>query len=73
MAKNDCYKADNDDNVDGADNLLSNDTDADNPNADLTVKDAKLNTPEIDPVSGPASGDPDAQRRRLLRVQIDIS
>jgi hypothetical protein len=44
---------------DGPDDLLSNDTDADNPNntnVGLTVKDANPNTPNIDPVSGPSKG-----------------
>jgi Ca2+-binding RTX toxin-like protein len=43
----------------GPNDLLSNDTDTDNPNntnAGLTVKDANPNTPEIDPVSGPSTG-----------------
>ena len=55
VANGDCYKADSNDYVkvnDGADDLLSNDTDADNPNntnAGLTVKDAQ-------PVKPPADG-----------------
>jgi hypothetical protein len=45
--------------ADAANGVLSNDTDADNPNntsAGLTVTDANPNTPEIDPASGPSNG-----------------
>jgi len=63
VANNDSYSVYNDEYLtvtDSAKGVLSNDTDADNPNntnAGLTVKDANPNTPEIDPVNGPTEGD----------------
>src|SRR5215208_3921521 len=62
VAKDDSYSV-NEDTVlrvvDGADGVLSNDTDADNPNntnAGLTVKDADSTTPGVQPETGPAHG-----------------
>jgi hypothetical protein len=63
VANKDSYSVYNDEHLtvtDSAKGVLSNDTDADNPNntnAGLTVKDANPNTPEIDPVNGPTEGD----------------
>ena len=62
VAKGDSYSVYEDTHlnvVDGANDILSNDTDADNPNntnAGLTVKDADSTTQGVQPESGPAQG-----------------